>query len=122
MKTTVLRLILIVLVTISLESGSQPQQPTPQITPEQLQELEKKGFQSDPKVLQDIATAGQPLGRWKEGLMFDGIAPMPWLKSAANWFPGTEEVQPDEIRVTFMGSLPAAPPWSAGHLRLRRAG
>ena len=35
---------------------------------------------------------------------FDGVAPMPWLKSAANWFPKTEEVQPDEIRVTFMAA------------------
>jgi hypothetical protein len=32
---------------------------------------------------------------------------MPWLKSSANWFPKTEEVQPEEIRVTFMGgSMP----------------
>ena len=46
--------------------------------------------------------------------MFDGIAPMPWLKSASNWFPGTEEVQPDEIRVTFMGSphCPAPARWA----------
>ena len=86
----------------------------PSLTPEQLQELEKKGFQADPKVLKDIATAGQPLGRWKEGLMFDGISPMPWLKSAANWIPGTEQVQPDEIRVTFMGSSPLPRPGQMG--------
>ena len=35
---------------------------------------------------------------------------MPWLKSAANWFPETEEVQPDEIRVTFMGTSPMIRP------------
>ena len=46
--------------------------------------------------------------------MFDGIAPMPWLKSAANWFPGTEVVQPDEIRVTFMGSSPLPRPGQMG--------
>ena len=86
----------------------------PSLTAEQLQELEKKGFQADPKVLKEVATAGQPLGRWKEGLMFDGISPMPWLKSAANWTPGTEEVQPQEIRVTFMGSSPLPRPGQMG--------
>jgi ribonuclease BN (tRNA processing enzyme) len=50
------------------------------------------------------------MGRWKEGLMFDGIEPMPWLKSAANWFPNTEEIQPDEMRTTFMGSSPSISP------------
>ncbi|MBR1241314.1 hypothetical protein JQ634_07345, partial [Bradyrhizobium sp. AUGA SZCCT0240] len=44
----------------------------------------------------------------------DGIAPMPWLKSAANWTPGTEEVQPEEIRVTFMGSSPLPRPGQMG--------
>jgi ribonuclease Z len=58
---------------------------------------------------EDIAAAlggGVPMGRWKEGLTFEGIAPQPWLKSAANWFPGTEEVQPEEMRITFMGTAP----------------
>jgi len=49
---------------------------------------------------------GVPMGRWKEGLLFQGIAPMPWLKSAANWFPRTENVQPDEMRIIFMGTAP----------------
>ena len=39
---------------------------------------------------------------------------MPWLKSSANWFPKTEEVQPDEIRVTFMGSSPLPRPGQMG--------
>ncbi len=34
-------------------------------------------------------TGGVPGDRWKEGLLFEGVRPMPWLKSAANWFPGT---------------------------------
>jgi ribonuclease Z len=51
-------------------------------------------------------TGGVPGGCWKEGLLFEGVRPMPWLKSAANWFPGTEEVQPNEMRVTFMGTAP----------------
>jgi len=60
--------------------------------------------------MQRIATAGLPMGRWKEGLMFEGIAPMPWMKSAAVWYPGTEEVQPDEMRITFMGTAPIIRP------------
>ncbi len=84
------------------------------LTPEALKKLGEAGFQSDPMVLAKISRGGQPAGRWKEGLMFDGMAPMPWLKSAANWFPGTEEVQPDEIRVTFMGSSPLPRPGQMG--------
>jgi ribonuclease Z len=76
--------------------------------------VSRGGFQTDPKVLQLMATAGQPMGRWKEGLMFDGVSPQPWLKSTANWFPGTEEVQPEEIRVTFMGSSPLPRPGQMG--------
>jgi len=53
---------------------------------------------------------GVPAGRWKEGLLFEGIRPMPWLKSAANWFPNTEEVQPQEMRIVFMGSAPMIRP------------
>jgi ribonuclease BN (tRNA processing enzyme) len=84
------------------------------MSPITLFQIKQAGFQMDPKVLQLMATAGQPMDRWKEGLMFDGVAPMPWLKSAANWFPGTEEVQPDEIRVTFMGSSPLPRPGQMG--------
>jgi ribonuclease Z len=46
------------------------------------------------------------MGRWQEGLMFGGISPTPGLMSAANSFPRTEEVGPDELRITFMGSAP----------------
>ena len=63
----------------------------------------------EPSSEEDIKNAlngGVPGGRWKEGLLFEGVRPMPWLKSAANWFPGTEEVQPNEMRVTFMGTAP----------------
>ena len=61
---------------------------------------------SDQEAIKKALTGGVPMGRWKEGLLFEGIRPMPWLKSAANWFPGTEEVQPNEMRVTFMGTAP----------------
>ena len=56
-----------------------------------------------PSSEEDIKAAlsgGVPMDRWKEGLLFEGVRPMPWLTSAANWFPGTEEVQPNEMRVT----------------------
>lgn len=59
---------------------------------------------------QTVLMGGVPGGRWKEGLMFEGVRPMPWLASAANWFPGTEEVQPNEMRVTFMGTSPMIRP------------
>ena len=38
--------------------------------------------------------------------MFDGINPTPGLMSASNWFPRTETVGPDELRITFMGTAP----------------
>jgi hypothetical protein len=65
--------------------------------------------QETPSSEQDIKAAlfgGVPMGRWKEGQLFDGIKPQPWLKSAANWFPRTEDVQPNEMRIIFMGSAP----------------
>ena len=81
---------------------------------DQLKKLAAGGYESDPEVLKAIATGGTPMGRWKEGLTFDGVEPMPWLKSSANWFPKTEEVQPDEMRVTFMGSSPLPRPGQMG--------
>ncbi len=51
---------------------------------------------------------------WKEGLMFEGIAPYgDHMVSGANWYPRTEEVQPDEMRVTFMGTSPMIRPGQA---------
>ncbi len=65
---------------------------------------------SSEKDIKNALTGGVPMGRWKEGLLFEGVRPMPWLKSAANWFPGTEDIQPHEMRVTFMGSAPMIRP------------
>jgi len=45
--------------------------------------------------------------QWKEGLMLDGIAPSDDMFSAMQFYPGTETVLEDEMRVTFMGSSPA---------------
>lgn len=86
----------------------------PKIDPKKIAELEAAGFETNPEVFQQLATGGKPMGRWKEGLTFDGIEPMPWLKSATNWMPGTEEIQADEIRVTFMGSSPLPRPGQMG--------
>ena len=65
---------------------------------------------SSPEALQRVLTEGVPLGRWKEGLLFEGINPTPGLASAANWYPRTEQVGPDEMRITFMGSAPMIRP------------
>ena len=67
----------------------------------------------EPSSAEDIKnalTGGVPGGRWKEGLMFEGISPQPWLKSAANWLPNLELVQPEEMRITFMGTAPMIRP------------
>lgn len=72
--------------------------------------LQEPSSQED---IQNALTGGVPGGRWKEGLMFEGISPQPWLKSAANWFPRSEEVQPEEMRITFMGSAPVIRPGQA---------
>lgn len=60
--------------------------------------------------IQEVLTDGIPMGRWREGLLFQGINPTPGLKSAANWLPRAEEVGFDELRVTFMGTAPLIRP------------
>jgi ribonuclease BN (tRNA processing enzyme) len=65
---------------------------------------------SSDKDIQEVLSGGVPLDRWKEGLLFEGISPQPWLKSAANWFPNTEEIQPNEMRIIFMGTSPSIRP------------
>lgn len=73
---------------------------------------------SSPQEIMRVLTGGvkNPTGKqelWKEGLMFDGVEPMAHMVSAANWFPGTEKVQPNEMRVTFMGTSPIIRPGQA---------
>lgn len=60
-----------------------------------------------------LLTGGVPLGRWKEGQLFEGISPTPGLLSAANWFPKTEVLGPDEMRIIFMGTSPIIRPGQA---------
>ena len=71
---------------------------------------QEKQTPSSQEDIQNALSAGVPLNRWKEGLLFDGISPQPWLKSAANWFPNTEDIQPEEMRVIFMGTSPSIRP------------
>lgn len=68
----------------------------------------KKRPQSSPEDLQNALSGGIPMGRWKEGLLFEGIAPTPGLKSAANWFPRTEKLGPDGDLVVDLETLPPA--------------
>jgi ribonuclease Z len=65
---------------------------------------------SPPETIKKVLTDGVPMGRWREGQLFEGINPTPGLQSAANWFPHTEEVGADEMRITFMGSAPMIRP------------
>lgn len=70
----------------------------------------------DESTVGDIKAAlfgGVPNDRWKEGLLFEGIRPSPWMASASNWFPRTEEVQPNEMRIIFMGTSPSIRPGQA---------
>lgn len=76
-------------------------------------QIQKPSSEADIKA---ALMGGVPAGRWKEGLLFEGISPQPWLKSAANWFPGTEEVQPNEMGYGFLASLSIPDALSARHI------
>jgi ribonuclease BN (tRNA processing enzyme) len=57
------------------------------------------------KAQQFFATAGNPDGMWKEGeTMTPHVFPASHFKATMLYYPGTEELQEDEVRVTFMGS------------------
>ncbi|MFV2063890.1 MAG: guanitoxin biosynthesis MBL fold metallo-hydrolase GntH [Chloroflexota bacterium] len=71
-----------------------------------MSDTDRKRQPSSPEQIQRALSGGVPMGRWKEGLLFDGIAPTPGIKSAANWFPRTETLGPDELRIIFMGTAP----------------
>ena len=91
------------LVAVALPTTAQATQEVP---PEMQEFLETLTADQRGQVL-GLLQAGVPNGRWKEGLMFDGIGPADDMFSSMQYYPGTEEVLPDEIRVTFMGSSPA---------------
>lgn len=70
-------------------------------------------FEADPARLRAIFRGGLP-GRTGASGDDRGLRPMPWLRSTGHWLPGTEVVQPDEIRLTFMGSGPLPVPGQRG--------
>ncbi|GAL31701.1 hypothetical protein JCM19240_5132 [Vibrio maritimus] len=73
-------------------------------SPEEIHAILQGGLKTDIQTGEEL---------WKEGLMFDGIEPMDHMVTAANWFPRTEEVQHNEMRVTFMGTSPMIRPGQA---------
>ena len=64
--------------------------------------------QPDPELLKAkefFGTAGIPGDKWIEGeTMVPHVSPATHFKSAMLYYPGTEELQPDEVRIIFMGS------------------
>ena len=66
------------------------------------------GQKSDPeleKAMKFFRAAGVPGEKWIEGeTVYPHVAPGKHFKSTMLYYPGTEELQPDEVRVTFMGS------------------
>ncbi len=57
------------------------------------------------KAMQFFGTAGIPSDKWTEGeTMSPHVMPAKHFKAAMLYYPGTEDLQPDEVRVIFMGS------------------
>jgi ribonuclease Z len=57
------------------------------------------------KAKEFFGKAGIPGDKWVEGETMDPhVRAAKHFKSAMLYYPGTEELQPDEVRVTFMGS------------------
>ena len=76
------------------------------LPPEMIEYLETLTPEQKEQVLA-LFQGGVAGDRWKEGLMMDGIAPSDDMFSAMQFYPRTEEVREDEMRITFMGSSPA---------------
>jgi ribonuclease BN (tRNA processing enzyme) len=75
--------------TLATSASWAQQQPTPEM-------LKAKEF---------FETAGTPGGRWIEGeTMVPHVLAGKHFKTTMLYYPGTEELQPDEVRVIFMGS------------------
>ncbi len=64
--------------------------------------------QPDPELMKAkefFSTAGIPGDRWVEGeTMFPHVAPAKHFNATMLYYPRTEKLQPDEVRVIFMGS------------------
>ena len=56
------------------------------------------------KAMEFFGQAGNPEGRWIEGeTMVPHVEAGPHFKASMLYYPGTEELQEDEIRVSFNG-------------------
>ncbi len=63
------------------------------------------------KAKEFFETAGYPGKRWIEAeTMVPHVAPASHFKATMLYYPGTGELQSDEVRVVFMGIGPAAGP------------
>ena len=57
------------------------------------------------QAMEFFGNAGNPAGRWIEGEMFvPHVESAPHFNAAMLYYPGTEDLQDDEVRVSFMGS------------------
>ena len=57
------------------------------------------------EAMEFFSTAGSPGDKWIEGeTVYPNVAPASYFNASLLYYPGTETVQPDEMRVTFMGS------------------
>ena len=57
------------------------------------------------KAMEFFSTAGIPGDKWIEGeTIYPYVFPASHFKATMLYYPGTEDLQSDEIRVTFMGS------------------
>jgi ribonuclease Z len=75
--------------TLTVPVASAQQQPDPELV----------------KAKEFFESAGVPGDKWIEGeTMSPYVAPATHFKANMLYYPGSEELQPDEVRVTFMGS------------------
>ncbi len=75
--------------------------------PPEMKEYLASLTESQRKQVLALLQSGVAGDQWKEGLMLDGIAPSDDMFSSMQFYPGTETVQENEMRVSFMGSSPA---------------
>ena len=74
------------------------------------------------KAKEFLGTAGIPGDKWIEGeTMVPHIAPAKHFKSAMLYYPGTEELQPDEVRVIIHGFDLLSEPVAVGDEHFRGA-
>ncbi len=80
---------LIILILLTLPKAAFAQDQT------EMQEYLDTLTESQQQQVLGLLQAGVAAGKWKEGLMFDGIAPSDDMFSAMQFYPGTETVRED---------------------------